>query len=291
MTLPQVLGLSVVAAIVTTIGSLIALFLKEYVFSRSFERWKNRNTSQQVYEKYREPIVLAALELCRRLHEVCTLHPADYLNSELLGITPRPQKSNCASDTYFRQYMLLSTIFRLCAFLGWLENYRNEIVFLGSNESPNNRRFEVELANVRSDLADGRLNTAPDWDKWTDSLIFREEQRAIGEVMLIQSNGVKSIIGYGKFVEAMQNTGAPSCYRWFDVVVRFFVDPVKTQDFRLVRYQRLVVHLVSLIEALDSRRVSDEFKAWKREYGDVLNAYLAVQQGHAANVPGDASPV
>lgn len=277
MTLQQVLGLSVVAALVATIGSLIALFLKEYIFSRSFENWKNRNASQQIYEKYREPIVLAAVDLCRRLHEVCTLHPADYLDSELLSMTPKVEKSNSARDSYFRQYMLLSTIYRLCAFLGWLENYRNEIVFFRSSGERNNQRLEAELANVRADIADGRLNNALNWSEWTDSLIFREEQRAIGESMIIQSNGGKSIIGYGKFVEMMQDTSSPSSHRWVDAAARFFLDPVEFQDFRLVRYQRLVVHLVSLIEVLDNRRVSKEFRSWRKEYDVILNTPLTSQ--------------
>ena len=30
-------------------------------------------------------------------------------------------------------------------------------------------------------LADGEINTARDWRKWRDTLVFREELRAIGE--------------------------------------------------------------------------------------------------------------
>src|SRR5580765_5977083 len=47
------LGLTVVAAIVSTVGALFGIFLKDYLFSRSLEQWKQRQTLEQLYQKYR----------------------------------------------------------------------------------------------------------------------------------------------------------------------------------------------------------------------------------------------
>ena len=62
------LGLSVLGAFVTTIGSLIALFLKEFVAATWLERWKARQTLLGAYRRYQMPIFLAAEELSNRLY-------------------------------------------------------------------------------------------------------------------------------------------------------------------------------------------------------------------------------
>jgi len=81
----HILGLTVVAALVTTTGTLLGLILKEVFLARSFERWKSRRSLLQVSRKYRDPIVLAALELCNRLDRICREYPPDYLDASLLG--------------------------------------------------------------------------------------------------------------------------------------------------------------------------------------------------------------
>lgn len=60
---------AVVAALVTTVGTLFGHYLKEVVLARSLEDWKHRRTLREVYRKYRDPIVLAAIELASRLKE------------------------------------------------------------------------------------------------------------------------------------------------------------------------------------------------------------------------------
>lgn len=66
--LSQILGFSVVGALVTTLGSLLALYLKDVLAVRSLERWKARQTLISVYRRYRLPIYLAAEELSGRLY-------------------------------------------------------------------------------------------------------------------------------------------------------------------------------------------------------------------------------
>src|SRR6266581_891878 len=124
LTAPQILGLSVIAALVTTVGNLLGTWLKEFLFVRSFERWKERRTLLSVYRKYRDPLLLAAQELRSRVAEICEQYPAAYLRSSVLDQHPKQLEANLASDPYFQRYRLVSTVFRLCAFLGWLELYR-----------------------------------------------------------------------------------------------------------------------------------------------------------------------
>src|SRR5215213_4364576 len=80
----EILSLSVIAAVVTTIGNLVATWLKELVFARSLERWKERRSLQSVYGKYRDPLLLSAQELCSRVEEISTEYPPEYLKASVL---------------------------------------------------------------------------------------------------------------------------------------------------------------------------------------------------------------
>jgi hypothetical protein len=116
--------------------------------------------------------------------DILDIHPTNYLQSSLLDFHPDQLEANSAEDPYYKRYRLLSTVYRLCAFLGWLELYRQDVTFLNAGEKKDSKLLEKALENIRNDLADGRLNAALDFQKWNDRLIFREEQRAIGEAMI-----------------------------------------------------------------------------------------------------------
>jgi hypothetical protein len=254
VTVTTVLGFTVIAAIVTTVGTLIGLVLKERVFSRSFERWRNQLTLENVERKYRDPIVLAGLELCNRLQEICDEFPTDFLSSTLLAVAPAPAERTAVRDHYFRCYKLQSSVYRLAAFLGWLELYRQELVFLDSRSGNHNPRAELAITNIRADLADGHLNAASDWHNWTDTLLFREEQRAVGEVMIVGEGSNRVVRGYAEFslLYADESLTGSS---WISAVRHFFLDPEPPQDFRLIRLKRLHLHIVDLVGSIDPKRL------------------------------------
>ena len=103
-------GLTVLGSLVTTLGTLIGLTLKEHLFARSFELWKSRRVLETLFQKYRDPLLLAADELCIRLKEVCDGYGAEYLRSSLLEETPNRMQVTWASDSYYKRYKLESTI-------------------------------------------------------------------------------------------------------------------------------------------------------------------------------------
>ena len=252
-------GLAVLGALVTAAGNLIATVLKDYVFARSLEKWKARQQLRSVYVKYRDPLLLSVFELLRRLAEIIYESPVDFLSAELLTLNPQSMVVNSAEDDYFQRYKLLSTIYRLCACLGWLELYRRDITFLDSGHNRTNAEFQSLVEKLRSSLADGQLNKAKDWHKWHDSLIFREEQRAVGEVMI--DNGGDRVIGYSDFCEKFDAAENPSVKRWLNVAAGFLLDLRNAErsqkDFRQARCLLLIDHGISLIECLDSGRVNE----------------------------------
>src|SRR5574341_1144014 len=174
------LGLTVLGAVVSTIGALLGVVLKDYFFTRSLERWKQRQTLEQIYQKFRDPLLLAARELASRTLEILDHYPTVYLREEVLASRPKKQIENSIEDAYFQRYKLLSAAYRLSAFLGWLELYRQEITFLHSGNNRHAKALDVAVDRIRSDLADGQINMAEDWPEWRDTLVFREELRAIG---------------------------------------------------------------------------------------------------------------
>lgn len=124
----KLLGLTVIGALVTTTGTLLGLFLKEVFLARSFEQWKAKQSLAQVSRKSQEPIALSAIELCTRFTRICHKDPPDFLQSSLLNTIPEGPTLNSAADPHYRRYTLISTVYRLCAFLGWVELYRQDDV-------------------------------------------------------------------------------------------------------------------------------------------------------------------
>ena len=253
----QLLGFTVLAAVVTTFGNLLATVLKEFLFARSFEKWKSRQSLRQVYLKLRDPLLLATVELVNRVAEITFESSVNFLETSLLAASVLSMTTNSAEDKYYQRYKFVSTIYRLCSWLGWIELYREQVVFLDSGHQKTNKDFESHVDAIRSCLADGHLNDANDWLEWTDSLVFREEQRAIGESMI--DPDLPSVIGYGSFCNKFVGAGGSSTNPWIAVATNFLADlksvsDGKTRDFRRARCLLLIIHGVSLIYCLDKDR-------------------------------------
>jgi hypothetical protein len=179
-----------------------------------------------------------------------------FLTATVLDSRPSGQRQNSTDDPYFRRYKLLSTLYRFCAFLGWLELYRHEITYLHTGSSHRSRELQEAIELIREDFADGQLSTAEDWQTWRDGLVFREELRAIGESMIESNNTPRTVMGYGRFVELFDSLDSSPMQRWAQVLLNFLLDlGVEQRDFRRVRLQRLVVHLVDVLILLDKDSV------------------------------------
>lgn len=246
------LGLTVLAAAISTVGALFGIVLKDYFFTRSLERWKQRQTLEVVYQRFRDPLVLAARELASRTLEILDHYPPVYLRESVLASRPKKQIENSIEDPYFQRYKLLSTVYRLSAFLAWLELYRQEITFLHPGNNKQAKALEVAVGRIRGDLADGQINVAKDWPEWRDTLVFREELRAIGESFIEARGNVRSVMGYGRYCEQLESDSPNAVQRWSPVVLNFYLDlETGGKDFRQVRLQRMLVHLVEFMRLLD----------------------------------------
>jgi hypothetical protein len=227
---PSLLSFAVVAAFVTTAGTLLGHYLKEAILAKSFESWKQHRSLESLYKKYRDPIVLSAIELAARLIEVIDEHPAKFLAADVLSCEALQPSHSSERDLYYLRYKCQSTIYRLSAFIGWLELYRQDLVFLDVSESKTNTVLQNLLTELRKDLADGTINSATDWSSWSDALIFREEQRAVGESMIVSDGGIRTVMGYGSFVALLENPSS-AANRWIQIVANFLSIPDQAKIF------------------------------------------------------------
>jgi hypothetical protein len=266
------LGLTVVGSAISTLGALFGILLKDYFFSRSFERWKQRETLEGLYQKYRDPLTLSARELASRTRGIVEQYPTVYLTAEVLASRPERQIENNIDDPYFRRYKLLSTVYRFCAFLGWIELYRQELTYLHSGRIKHSRELERAVELIRGDLADGQLNDAKNWYEWRDTLVFREELRAIGDSIIEPRGTTRTVMGYGRFAELFDATDPSPTQRWARVLLNFLLDlEMQRPDFRQTRLQRLVVHLVGLMELLDNASIEKSLIAARNKWAKQLH--------------------
>lgn len=284
--------LGVIAAVITTTGNLLATFLKDFLLARSFESWKTKRSLIAIFRHYRDPILLSSVELLNRVREIThdireVTHemPANFLSSQLLNVQVTKMANPSETDPYFMKYKLISTIYRFCALLGWFELYRQEVTYLDSGKSRINRKLEKCIAHIRSDLADGYLNAAEDWQSWTDAYIFQEEQRAIGELMIQTLNNTKYVMGYGAFCELLLDTNENGKKQWLQVAANFIVDldtTCKEKNFRYVRWLLLTKHLVDLVEVLDKVRVTEKLLIARQQSEKELEN-CAIRELHIAS--------
>jgi hypothetical protein len=255
------LGFTVIGAIVTTTGSLIALFLKDFFFVRYFDSVKEKRALRNLFKKFNDPLVLSSIELSRRLNEITSNHSGfvQVFTEQNLRLSPKVQLSNDANDPYFLKYKIVSTLYRFCCLLGWLELYRQEMTFLENHSTKSTIRLLKIIEKIRTPLADGQLiGEHQDWMEWKDILIFREELRAIGEGMIENGSDKKNIIGYGKFkelIDSYQKEGKPS---WLSPPLNFFLNLRPNKDFRLKRIEMLLDGVLDLIQLLNKELYKEQ---------------------------------
>lgn len=270
------LGLTVVAALVSSAVTLLGIFLKEWFFARSIEQWKQKRALEQTYQRFRDPLGLATRELASRLREILDSYPSVYLSSAVRASNPQRQLANSEDDPYYRRYKLTSTIYRFCALLGWIELYRQEITFLHLSDNLHTDKLESSLSLFRRSFADGDLNQADDFDEWRDTLIFREELRAMGEAMLESRGSSRTVMGYAKFFSSIEDTSTAISH-WGTVASNFFLDLEVDRDFRKQRMAAALCQLVDMCELLNNGKLDDSMSKARKKWTSLVPSNIQLR--------------
>jgi hypothetical protein len=178
--------------------------------------------AEEVLARYREPLAAAAFDLQSRLYNILCLNFFAKFGGD-------HERCEIAENT---------TLFRLAQYLGWTEILRRDIQFLSFPEADDTRR----VAHLQDEIRRRLL---------TDSygpvmMIWSDEQRAIGEQMIVEEHDKVLCMGYARFQDGYPTRFAPWCERLRG----------ELQSDTATERLRAVQHLLcELVETLDAHRM------------------------------------
>jgi hypothetical protein len=195
-----------------------------------------QNKTQALLDRYQEPLVRAAYDLQSRLYNIIE---QDFLASGRDGVSGP-------------EYKALSTAWLFGQYFGWVEITRREAQFL-----PIPSRDDEQSVQGRIDQAASVC--ASDKRLLGDAFrVFRSEQRAMGELMVVPGRGSdgeerSDCLGYARFVELVADPSTPLS-RWFSPIVDD-VRALGTEGKRAPRLLELQRSLIGVVDAIDPRSV------------------------------------
>jgi hypothetical protein len=243
-----------VAAAATVVASTISAVFAYRVSQRQMqaqEREAERTREEEaerLVRKYRDPLARAAFDLQSRLYNIASNR---FLEDYLIHGNPAEQ-----------EYARESTLYVIAEFFGWVEIQRREIQFLDLRDVGQTRQLS-EAIDALSVLF---LTKLPD----TTLRVFRNEQRAIGEVMMVgkAAGAARECIGYAAFVERRRD---PDFARWFAKLEGDVERLGREPGAHLARLARIQHALIDFIDFLDP-----DFK------------YFSRRRRQKIQIPGDA---
>lgn len=166
---------AIVLAVVALVGSIASTVVTTF----GLPVFQGRRDARKVLDTYQEPLIAAAYELQARLYNILSLSFVDrYLKNDTQG------KHDAA---------IYSTLYVFAQFFGWRELIRGEVQYLSYSRHQRTRRVSQLLRDIGEEfLADsyGR-----------QFMLWRVEQRGLGERMITSVNGRMTCLGYAAFLE------------------------------------------------------------------------------------------
>ncbi len=188
-----------------------------------------RREARTVLENHRDPLLAAAYELQARLHNIlCNRFAEDYVLGNKAG------KKEAALE---------STLYVFAQFFGWREVIRREIQFLRFLKDDETR----VVAQLLRDIGETFLTD----EYGRQFMLWRVEQRGLGECMIVTSDGKSSCMGFATFVGQRA-----TMKEWLDPLER---DLSQMDDGGRARLTRLQHLLLDLVQKLDEGRIRYPF--------------------------------
>jgi hypothetical protein len=217
----------IVVAVIALVGAVAAAGISLYG-QMHVQAAAARHEAEDVLARYQAPLASAAYELQGRLYNIVAL---GFLRKYFVD-----------GDEAQRTYAVENTLYVVAQYLGWSEILRREIQFLSFADTVRTRSVAARQQRVvelfQSD--DATLGRA--------FLIWRGEQRAIGERMIERDGDRSHCLGYASFLDRDD----PALGRWLGRLERDIDEITEAPNLRLVELQH---GLVDLIHELDPDRV------------------------------------
>ena len=183
-----------------------------------------RRDAKKALDSYREPLLAASYELQARLYNILRLRFVEkYITDDTAGK---------------RDPAIQSTLYVFAQFFAWQEIIRREVQYLRFSRDKKTR----EIGRLLRDIGEAfLLNTyGPQF------MIWRVEQRGLGECMIICQDGKLSCLGYASFIDKRT-----TMKEWLDPLEHDFENLQESGRRRLTDLQRL---LLDLVQKLDDKQ-------------------------------------
>lgn len=226
----QAWQVSVLTALISTAGAFVSVW-----YGRRAARAERLAGAEEFAVRFREPLLQAVFNLETRIFNI--------LQMDFLGRFGGPE--NTPEE---REYAELNTVYVFAQYFCWVEILRREAQFLDPRDAEREQLVIRTLEEVRDLFTDSVGN--PD----RTFRIFRGEQRALGEVMLVHAlePGPReprwACLGYSQFVETVDD---PKLDRWCQPIRADIAAMPALGDRGSVRLREVQRRLVDILDILD----------------------------------------
>lgn len=215
---------AVIATGLTIWGQIQLTHMQAKLEEKREERLKKQE-AEAILSRYREPLVNAAQELQGRLYNIVQLKFLElfYLNGN--------EREKC--------YAVENTLYVIAQYFGWTEIIRRDVQFLDLGEVETTKQLGVLQEHICNLFLDSRLGPV--------LRIFRGDQRAIGENMIIMQDKNHYCLGYSQFLHNKADT-----FQYWLEPLREHIDMLaKEADKHTDKLIKLQHALIDLIDFLD----------------------------------------
>ena len=226
---------NIVAAIVGLVGGLLGGSIAVYGQTRLWNL-QTRHEAEAVLARYREPLLLAAYELQGRLWNILRLQ---FLSTYYTR-----------GDPAQKTYAVENTLYVVAQYLGWSEILRREIQFLSFADTKRTRAVsEAQRRVVELFQSDDPALGRP-------FLIWRGEQRAIGELMIDAVDGRVQCLGYAGFTARHE----PAFRSWLERLESDIGTVARGANPRLHKLQHALVDVIRELDPKGLRYPDDALR-------------------------------
>jgi hypothetical protein len=213
---------AIVIALIALAGSVLSTIVTVF----GAPALQARRDAKKVLETYREPLLAASYELQARLYNILQLKFVEkYIIDDTAG------KRDSAVE---------STLYVFAQFFGWREIIRREVQYLRFSRD----RYTREIGQLLQDIGETFLS-----DRYgSQFMIWRVEQRGLGERMIVSSDSKMTCVGYASFIERR-----PTMQEWLRPLENDFENVADGGRERLTELQHLLLELVRKLDDKQKR--------------------------------------
>jgi hypothetical protein len=221
--------ISVVAAVISGLFALATFYLTRRAALRD-----RLQAADETAMHYRMPLLAAAFDLQARLYNI---RKQDFLTRFPVDMAKRAQP----------EYAVENTLYLIGQYLCYAEAIRRGALYLDPVDRRRQKALIEQLEKIRDIFSRSTIEEPV-------LCLFRGEQRAVAEVMLVPTDGAPGkssrwdCIGYAAFVDTLKDNEKA---RWFGHLRQDITElqrDLPGHDRRLVELQNSLVELIDLID-------------------------------------------